>query len=709
MYASTDTSGTRCYRHDGDVEQRAELGAVKRPALLLTPEGIPIVQPAPKRPRPSLYGSPVDSIYEYVPAKVEPAMLDEQGPGATGAISQYVPGGIDEVVGNAADDDDDDDDDATRTFGGDGSEYKRKRLQPKNASHGHCRPHLPTETSLLAENIKDAFAVTDENDDSHSVVTACESNTSPNCGDAAGHHARTCTFEASQGDEAQSGEEKGSASGAKDRNGEASVGNGSKDGNDQGNSDETTNEDKNYSDSGQNDDGSGYRDNANNGDDGYDDDGNNDDEYFEEIQDCDVEGTQEEIEELEQLIPGLAEQYRLLGKIGEGTFSTVYKAIDLQHEKYDNGSWTMIFNEDAPIQDSDAQHESGAESSDHTEKAESRGTKRRRGDSTFKRRARVVAIKKIYVTSSPKRIANEISILNDLKGSKYIAPLVTAMRKEDQVVVVLPYFRNDDFRRFYLDLPIGEMRWYFASLMSSLQYTHSKGIMHRDIKPSNFLYDVRRRHGVLVDFGLAERENDQEATRMRSRNALQMDSSTAMRLFRSFDQKGRPGVPRKDTRPGLRANRAGTRGFRAPEVLLKVPQQAVAIDIWSVGVILLCFLTRRFPFFQSIDDTEALLEISVLFGRLEMERVSAELSRTFLTNIPTVKDRGIRFESLAKAYNTDGYPYIPPEAFDLLRRMLTLNPEKRITASEALEHPFIKNRKMQPATATAAHAGGLAH
>ncbi|KAJ1796859.1 Cell division control protein 7, partial [Coemansia sp. RSA 2399] len=490
-------------------------------------------------------------------------------------------------------------------------------------------------------------------------------------------------------------------------NGSGSGAKSNKDGSDQqGHTDECTNEYRNDSDNAHEenaDDASGYRDNNKNNDNengGHkgDDDNDDEDEYFEETQDCDVEGTQEEIEELEQLIPGLAEQYRLLGKIGEGTFSTVYKAIDLQHEKYDNGSWTMIFKEDTSIQESDTQHRSGAESGDHTERIEytqNRDSKRRHGESAFKRRARVVAIKKIYVTSSPKRITNEISILNDLKGSKYIAPLVTAMRKEDQVVVVLPYFRNDDFRRFYLDLPVGEMRWYFASLLSSLQYTHSKGIMHRDIKPSNFLYDVRRRHGVLVDFGLAERENDQEAAKMRARNTLQMDSSTAMRLFRSFDQKGRPGVPRRDTRPGLRANRAGTRGFRAPEVLLKVPHQAVAIDIWSVGVILLCFLTRRFPFFQSIDDTEALLEISVLFGRLEMERVSAELSRTFLTNIPTVKDRGIRFESLAKAYNTEGYPYIPAEAFDLLRRMLTLNPEKRITASEALEHPFIKHRKAQ--------------
>ncbi|KAJ2564593.1 Cell division control protein 7 [Coemansia sp. RSA 1822] len=384
-----------------------------------------------------------------------------------------------------------------------------------------------------------------------------------------------------------------------------------------------------------------------------DQDDHNSDDGFSDDGSC--EDTQEEMQELEELIPGLSEQYRLLGKIGEGTFSTVYKALDLQHERFDNNGWTMIF-------------DGGAE-----------------------RRARVVAIKKIYVTSSPARIANEISILSDLRGSRFIAPLVTAMRREDQVVVVLPYFRNDDFRRFYMDMPVCEMRWYLASLVGALAHAHERGIMHRDIKPSNFLYDVRRRHGVLVDFGLAEREDDQEATR--ARRALQMDASTATRLFRSFDARGRPGVPRKDTRPGLRANRAGTRGFRAPEVLLKVARQAVAIDMWSVGVILLCLLTRRFPFFQSTDDTEALLEIAVLFGRLEMERAVAELGRTFLTNVPTVKDRAIRFESLAKAYNAEGFADLPPDVFDLLRKLLTLSPAARITAAEALEHPFIANRE----------------
>lgn len=48
-----------------------------------------------------------------------------------------------------------------------------------------------------------------------------------------------------------------------------------------------------------------------------------------------------------------------------------------------------------------------------------------------------------------------------------------------------------------------------------------------------------------------------------------------------------------------------------------------ALDIWSAGIILLCFLTRRFPFFNSNDDTEALAEIMAIFGRRKMERCAA--------------------------------------------------------------------------------------
>jgi serine/threonine protein kinase len=47
-----------------------------------------------------------------------------------------------------------------------------------------------------------------------------------------------------------------------------------------------------------------------------------------------------------------------------------------------------------------------------------------------------------------------------------------------------------------------------------------------------------------------------------------------------------------------------------------------AIDVWAVGMILLFFLTGKFPLFQSNDDTEALMEIAVVIGRNKMEKAA---------------------------------------------------------------------------------------
>jgi cell division control protein 7 len=55
----------------------------------------------------------------------------------------------------------------------------------------------------------------------------------------------------------------------------------------------------------------------------------------------------------------------------------------------------------------------------------------------------------------------------------------------------------------------------------------------------------------------------------------------------------------------------------------KNPDYRTAIDIWSVGIMLLCFLTRRFPFFNSNDDIEALMEIATIFGGKRIESCGA--------------------------------------------------------------------------------------
>ncbi|KAL9933532.1 hypothetical protein V8E36_007708 [Tilletia maclaganii] len=126
----------------------------------------------------------------------------------------------------------------------------------------------------------------------------------------------------------------------------------------------------------------------------------------------------------------------------------------------------------------------------------------------------------------------------------------------------------------------------------------------------------------------------------------------------------RVGYLKEDTRQAIRANRAGTRGFRAPEVLLKCQDQTVALDIWSAGVILLCMLSKRFPLFNADDDIVAFLELAVLFGRHKMEQCAAFHNRTFKTDIPEITEHGWSLQNFVKRMNPD--PFEEFAAFDRL-------------------------------------------
>jgi cell division control protein 7 len=386
----------------------------------------------------------------------------------------------------------------------------------------------------------------------------------------------------------------------------------------------------------------------------------------------------QDMERLQNCLPEFRSKYRLIKRIGEGTFSTVYKAEDLQYDRYDN-SWDLDRDADKwaapPIKGADGE-------------AQAQQPRRRR--------PKYVAVKKIYVTSSPSRIHNELELLHVLRGCRSVCPLITAFRWTDQVVAVLPYFRHADFRDYFRNLTVPQMAAYFRSLFTALASVHKHHILHRDIKPTNFLYDPVSCRGVLVDFGLAEREGSDGKPCV-----CHDDPHVRSAKLRPLLVAGaKAAYPREDTRPSRRANRAGTRGFRAPEVLFKCTEQTPKIDVWSAGVILLTILSRRFPFFNSVDDVEAMIEIATIFGQKRMQQTAFLHGCVFETNIPTIGKSGFSFEAIIQWSRDQPKVPLPEEekvAVEFLSRCMELDPAKRISAEEALQHEFLKIGLEEPA------------
>jgi cell division control protein 7 len=134
-----------------------------------------------------------------------------------------------------------------------------------------------------------------------------------------------------------------------------------------------------------------------------------------------------------------------------------------------------------------------------------------------------------------------------------------------------------------------------------------------------------------------------------------------------------------------------------------------AIDVWSVGIIFLCILTGRYPFFKAVDDNMAIMQLVSLFGSEAIRKTALKYGESFICSFDKraveLRDlctalRGNAIKSMQKSNSSSKLLQQPPHhhhsfcvefpdtAYDLLKKLLDLDCDKRVSAETALKHPF---------------------
>lgn len=230
-------------------------------------------------------------------------------------------------------------------------------------------------------------------------------------------------------------------------------------------------------------------------------------------------------------------------------------------------------------------------------------------------------------------------------------------------------FFADDFS-YVPCFTFDKARAVFRDTLLGLEYLHYEGVVHRDIKPANLLWS--KDHRVKIsDFGVSYFGRP---IREEESGELVPESEA-----RDFDDDLEL------------AKTVGTPAFFAPELCYtdideKQPRISEQIDIWSLGVTLYCLVYARIPFLAE-DEFQMFKKIAkepVLIPRRRLKPVNTQHSPVSTSFYHSNNNRGPYRDDSAPTYED-----VDEDLQDLLRRMLTKDPLKRIRLREVKHHSWV--------------------
>ncbi|CAN9504027.1 unnamed protein product [Ophioblennius macclurei] len=278
----------------------------------------------------------------------------------------------------------------------------------------------------------------------------------------------------------------------------------------------------------------------------------------------------------------------------------------------------------------------------------------------------IVAVKKIFDAfrnrTDAQRTFREVMFLQEFGDHPNIVKLLNVVRAQNDkdIYLIFEYMDTDLHAVIKKGTLLKDIhkRYVIYQLLKANKYLHSGNVIHRDQKPSNVLLDsdcvVK-----LCDFGLA-----------RSLNQIQEDS-------------GNPAL----------TEYVATRWYRAPEILLGSTRYTKGVDMWSLGCILGEMLLGKalFPGTSTINQIEKIMSAIPHPSPEDVLAIKSEYGSSVIQRM-LLKPQ-VPLEDLLQ-------PSVPPDALDLLRGLLVFNPDKRLTAEQALQHPYVA-RFHNPAKETA--------